>query len=802
MMKLVLSRRLAVLRKPLPSSLAILLSVALVGAGAAATAGERGESKRVATDAAFRQTVLPTIRRYCLDCHGAEDPEGDVSFAGIESVAHVDSHRKTWEKAYRFLGIDAMPPRDCDERPSLQEREAVVRWLDLKLHHADCDVVDDAGMVTLHRLNRVEYNNTVRDLLGIDIDPAKDFPSDDVGYGFSNIADVPSLPPLLLEKYVDAAERIAEAAIVSRETRAANRRFTAGELKVTGAAHPREQWVHLISRGSVYCEVDVPLTGEYLVRIEAAADQAGPELAKMEVRVDGKALQTFEIRGHRKPKEYKLTCRLERGRHRIEAIFLNDYYAPNAKNPKDRDRNLGVRFIELEGAGRFELPEHHRRIIVATPGPDKTVAQAAREILMRLMPRAFRRPVDSAEVDRMAGLVEFAVERGDSFERGVQVALEAILLSPHFLFRVEEAAKDTGKSQPIGQYELASRLSYFLWSSMPDDELFDLAAAGKLQDTRVLQQQVDRMLKDPRADALVDNFASQWLNLSNLVEVQPDKELFPEFTPELRRDMVTETKLFARAVFREDRSLLDFLDADFTFVNERLAKHYGIPGVKGPQMRRVSLPGGQRAGVLTHASILTLTSNPNRTSLVRRGAWVLDNILGVKLPDPPAVVQSLEEGAKKSGAKTLREQLRLHREMPTCAACHDTLDPIGFGFENFDPIGRWRTKAEGMEVDSRGTLPSGESFSGPVELVRVLKRRKDSFARLVTRKMLTYALGRGLTINDTCAIDEILDDLKRNDYRFTVLVHGIVQSKPFRMRGGNALPVPSHLSVSKQESDG
>ncbi len=765
-----------------------------------AQGSEPHRGRRVATAAAFRDSVLPTIQKYCVDCHGEDDPEGDVSFAGIESVDQIEKNRDAWEKAYRFMGIDAMPPRDCDERPTLEEREAVVRWLDLKLHHADCDVVDDAGVVTLHRLNRTEYNNTVRDLFGVDIDPAKDFPSDDVGYGFSNIADVLSLPPLLLEKYVDAAERIAKTVIVSPETAGGKERWTAERLKVTGAAGRHGEWVRMVSRGSAYCEANLRLAGEYVLSFEAAADQAGPDLARMEIRIDGKSVKTFDVAGDRKPDIYEFRHRLSAGTHRIEAVFTNDYYAPSAENPKDRDRNLGVHFIELQATAEVELPDHHRRIIFVAPGNDISVAQAARKILSRLMPRAYRRPVDQAEVDRMVKLVEFAVERGDSFERGVQVALQGILLSPHFLFRVEEVGGAGDGPRPIGQFELASRLSYFLWSSMPDDELFRLAARGRLHDSNILRAQVDRMLADSRADALVDNFAAQWLNLSNLVEVEPDKELFPEFTPELRADMVAETKAFVRTVFREDLSLLEFLDADFTFVNERLAKHYGIDGVEGSELRRVTLPPTQRAGVLTHGSILTLTSNPNRTSLVRRGAWVLDNILGVKLPDPPAVVQSLEEGAKESGAKTLREQLRLHREMPTCAACHDTLDPIGFGFENFDPIGRWRTEAEGMVVDSRGTLPSGESFSGPVELVQVLKQRKDGFATLVTRKMLTYALGRGLTINDTCAIDEILDDLKSNDYRFTQLVHGIVRSKPFRMRGGNQQSNSHGISATSQES--
>jgi len=629
--------------------------------GHASNAAERTRPKRIASDAAFKSTVVPFVEKYCLDCHTEDGPEGGVSFHDLSSAERVLENHKAWEKAYRLLGIDGMPPRDYDPRPSRDERTALVEWLDLKLHHADCDLVDDPGRVTIRRLNRTEYNNTIRDLLGVDIRPADDFPSDDVGYGFNNIGDVLSLPPLLFEKYVDASEKIAQAAILT----------------------------------------------------ESSGDRS----------------------------------------------------VQSTMNSED-----------------------HRRIVFTRPSDAKTVEQAAGEIFGRLMPRAFRRPVDELEVDRVVKLVKFATDRGDSFERGVQVGLQAVLVSPYFLFRIEHDPEpgNAKAHHRISDYELASRLSYFLWSSMPDDELFRLAKEGELHKADVLDEQVARMLKDPKADALVENFASQWLNLGNLVEVTPDAKLFPEFTPGLRADLIRETQMFARTIFRENRSLLDFLDADFTFANQRLAKHYGIDGVKGGQFRRVPLPAGQRAGVLTHGSILTLTSNPNRTSLVRRGKWILDNVLGMDLPEPPANVPSLEDGAKQSGATSLREQLKIHRENPACASCHDTLDPLGFGFENFDAIGRWREKSEGKPVQAGGTLPGGESFSGPVELVQILRKREQDFAELVTKKMLTYALGRGLELPDSCTVDDIVADLQEKDYRFTVLVSGIVRSRPFLMRRGDS----------------
>jgi hypothetical protein len=546
------------------------------------------------------------------------------------------------------------------------------------------------------------------------------------------------------------------------------------------------------SSGAAIAEPDIKLAGEYIIRVEAEADQAGPELAKMEIRVDGKKLKVHEVKGHLTPGSYEVAVTLQEGKRKIEAAFINDYYQPKAENSRDRDRNLSVRSIEIQGPANAAPPDVHRRIVFTGPSQDKSVRQAAEEILGRLLPRAFRRRVDETEIERFVRLVEFADKRGDSFERGVQVALQAILVSPHFLFRVElddqpnerpnEQSDEQSLQHALSDYELASRLSYFLWSTMPDEQLLQRAQQGVLHQSEVLDAEVTRMLADPKADALVDNFASQWLTLSNIEEAQPNAELFPEFTPELRADMVRETKMFVSDIFRQDRSLLDFLDADFTFVNERLAEHYGIHGVTGGEFRRVSLPQGKRAGVLTHASILTITSNPDRTSLVRRGAWILDNILGAKLPAPPGDVPSLEEGAKASGATSMREQLKIHRDMPTCAVCHDVLDPLGFGFENLDPIGRWRETAEGIPVDAGGTLPSGESFSGPVELAGILKSRQDEFAELVTKKMLTYALGRGLEIGDSCTVDEIVADLRDNDYRFTTLVRDIVHSKPFLMR--------------------
>ena len=771
---------------PLATTLAMMV---VVSPNSRLDAKDREPSQLLASDEVFKTTILPMVETYCLDCHDDVEAMGDLSFESLARPEQVLENRDAWVKAFKLLSISGMPPAEKKKRPTRAEYDALVEWLDLKLNHCDCEKVDDVGRETIHRLNRTEYNNTIRDLLGVDVQPADDFPSDDVGHGFSNMADVLSLSPLLLEKYVDAAEKIAAAAIRPESFDERKQRFSDRQLKITGRGRPASGGGYfLYSAGAVYRDHEFAQTGEYLVRFEAMADQAGPESAKMRISIDGKPIKVDEVKGHLEPAIFEVRRQLTKGSHRLEAAFINDYYRPEAKNRRDRDRNLTIRSIEIQGPIGSPLPASHKRIVFTQPSKGgKSVAQAAREIFTRFLPQAFRRPVSSSETNRYVALVESATKQGDTFERGIQIGVQAMLVSPHFLFRVEidDNPHDPDAQHQLTDFELATRLSYFLWSTMPDQELFRLAKNRKLHQPKVLDQQITRMLKDPKADALVDNFASQWLNLSNLVEVEPDTKLFPEFTPELRADMIRETKLFARSVFREDRSILDFLDAKDTFVNERLARHYGINGVKGEQMRRVALPPNQRMGVLTHGSILTLTSNPDRSSLVRRGDWIVNNVLGIPLPDTPDNVPSLDEAAKKSGL-SLREQLALHRESPNCSTCHDTLDPLGFGLDNFDAIGRWRQEFGGKPVDSKGIMPSGESFSGPVELTGILKKRKKEFTELVTRKMLTYALGRGLELPDSCAVDEIVADLQENDYRFSRLVRGIARSRPFLMRRGDS----------------
>ncbi|MFG0335917.1 MAG: DUF1592 domain-containing protein [Maioricimonas sp. JB049] len=756
--------------------------------------GEHGLLQAAAEDAPLDYTtqIRPFFKQYCFDCHSGEFADEGLALDEYENVADILSDRKRWEKVYDLVRVGAMPPSDVDQ-PSEEERQKISDWLDHTLFFVDCDAGPDPGRVTIRRLNRNEYNNTIRDLVGVDFEPANDFPSDDVGYGFDNIGDVLSLPPLLLEKYLDAAEQVADKAIVTPESIQIRRTVQAADLQTEGAVHDgRSGTKSLVSRGTVWTEVEFPASGDYIIRIVASADQAGDELAKMATKVGKDHEKTFEIKEHRKLETYELNVRVPAGKHRVSASFINDYYNPEAEDGR-KDRNLYVRSFEIAGPFGLpgDLPESHRRLIVVRPGADLPLADAARKNLAKLLPRAFRQPVTDQEISDYARFVQLAADENQSFERGMQIALQAVLVSPRFLFRVEhdERPNDPAAIHSVSDFELASRLSYFLWSSMPDDELLELARQGVLHRRDVMTKQVDRLMADPRSSALIENFSSQWLGLRKLTtdDVSPDPELFPEFEEQLRRDMWKETEMFFGSVVREDRSLIELLDARYTYLNERLAKLYGMPGVEGDEFRRVSLEGLPRAGLLTQPSILTLTSYPRRTSPVIRGDWVMGTLLGDEPPDPPPLVPSLDEVQESNPDLPLRKQLEIHRQDPGCASCHKLMDDIGFGLENFDPIGRWREKEGNHKVDSSGVLPTGESFEGPIELITILRNQREEFCRCLTEKLLTYALGRGLEFYDRCAVDTIMGESAQQDYRFSAVLKAIVTSEPFLMRRGEEL---------------
>lgn len=750
------------------------------------------EAHAAKTENEYRTEIVPLIKKFCIECHATGNAEAEVALDRYKTTQMIVNDQKTWQHIVTMIKSGAMPPEDSPQ-PSSAERTRLVEWLEQTMYYVDCTGAPDPGRVTIRRLNRAEYNNTIRDMLGVTFKPADDFPSDDVGSGFDNIGDVLSLPPLLMEKYLAAAEQIATSVIVDDPMKLVGTITLQGnKLEGRGAAKldTRTNRWGMPSAGGVGAKFTIEQPGNYVVRIVATATEAGNEPAKLLVRVD-KRSEEISVRsrgGRRTPMEIR--TRLAAGEHFVSAEFINDFYDPDAKDPTKRDRNVTLETIEVAGPLEIkpdQYPVAHRKLITATPSSTTTVLDAAQTSLRPFVNRAFRRRVNEDEIRKYAQLVDASVRDGDNYEQGMQVAVIAVLCSPHFLFRIEQDPNpnDPKNAHLVGDYELATRLSYFLWSSLPDNELFLLATSGKLREEQTLREQVKRMLADDRSQALADNFASQWLNLRLLDSASPDPGEFKDFSPELKSDMQRETLAFFMSVVKEDRSVLDFIDGKFSFLNERLAKHYGIKDVSGDEFQRVSLSGTNRGGVLTHASILTLTSNPERTSPVKRGKWILDNMLGAPPPEPPADVPQLDATQKAQPGLSLRKQLEIHRENAVCASCHRTMDALGFGLENFDAIGKFREKEKGQAIDSSGTLPEGESFQGPVELAKVLRGKPNEFTRCMTEKMLTYALGRGLVHYDRCSVDKITKQVAGQEYRFSALVTEIVLSDPFRKRRGD-----------------
>lgn len=634
----------------------------------------------------------------------------------------------------------------------------------------------DPGRVTMHRLNRVEYNNTVRDLLGTTQTPADDFPFDDYGYGFDNIADVLSLSPTQVELYQRAAEALVAEALAI--TIALDERVEAESLVGDNGAATGDAW-RLTSNGEVATTVAVDTAGTYRIAIRAWGDQAGPDPARMSVLIDGAVAQTFDVTATSDaPATYELTAELATGDRRIAAAFINDYYEPDL----GLDRNLAVDFIEVQGpvggGGAGDNPLRDR-IVICDPS---TGRDCLRDILTAFTTRAWRRPVTAAELDGLLAVVDTATEAGDDVDTGLALALERVLLSPHFIFRVEiDPNPNGGAPHPLSDHELASRLSYFIWSSMPDDELFELAAAGELNDPEVIRQQVERMLADPKAEALVDNFAAQWLYLRGLPEHEPDYAVYPDYDQELEAALRTETSLLIREFLFDDLGADHLLTADFTYVNARLAQHYGldVPGV-GDEFQRVSLAGTSRAGLLTQGAILTVTSYPTRTSPVKRGKWVLEQLLCSEPPPPPPGVEGLPEDGATGG--TIREQMERHRTDPVCASCHVEMDAIGFGLEHFDGVGAYRADYGDAAIDATGEL-SGSAFDGAQELGLVVSA-DPRFARCITEKMFTYALGRGPVAADDRYLDAITLAFVDQGFNLRDLIAEIATSSPFRYRRG------------------
>jgi len=734
---------------------------------------------------AFEQAVQPGLA-VCSACHNGQSAAGGLNLSGFESIRTVQTYREHWEKIVQKVASAEMPPPGF---PPLEEnlREALLDAARAELDRLDAAAPPDPGRVTARRLNRSEYSNTIRDLLGVRFDARSDFPSDDSGHGFDNIGDVLTISPVLMEKYVDAAE------VISRRALAAD---PLPAEPVEWQYEGNKKTIQRLGPGMIEARHRVEWAGEYIVRIGlqgARPDGSDPVLLRFER--DGEVLHE-EITPTEKGdliyfnpySEVETRLYLPAGDSTFRASFVNDDFTEGMerKDLYDRDKNKFPDSIMFVGPFESDVvPPSRKKILVCDPATGRACVE---RIVSRLARRAYRRSVTPGEVAALLRFVDIADGEGLSTEQGIQLAIQAMLVSPHFLFRIEHDADPTDPTaiHAISDFELASRLSYFLWSSMPDDALLDLAQAGKLHEPKVLEQQVDRMLADKRAQAFAENFSGQWLETRNLDSVDPDPELFPTWGAELREAMKTETSLFFDAILRENRPLGEFLDADFTFLNSTLAKHYGIDGVTGEDFRRVELATDQRGGILSHASVLTVTSYPTRTSPVIRGKYVLENILGAAPPPPPPDIPALEEANAGPGA-SVRQQLEAHRASPACASCHARMDALGFGLENYDAIGHWRTEEGEQPLDSSGVLPNGKSFETPAELRTILLDDIDSFAGAMTEKTLIYALGRGLEPYDRITVKKIRKSLADNDYRFQTLVHEVVKSLPFRQRRGEAV---------------
>jgi hypothetical protein len=637
----------------------------------------------------------------------------------------------------------------------------------------------DPGFKAIHRLNRAEYNNTVRDLFLTTQRPADDFPADDISLGFDNIAETLTISPLHIDLALRAAELLVNEAILIPLAPRTRQPFEAELLTATSGGSSGGGW-NLWSNGQVYTTVRVDYDGRYVMTAVAEQDEAGADPAQMVFRVDGADRATFAVpNGRGRPGVFTAELDLTAGEHEIAVAFTNDFYQEEPR----ADRNLVVDSFEVDGPVDLVIGENTIREAIFTCSPAEADAwrACARQILEGFVPRAWRRPPTDEEYERLELLIERALAIDTTFDAAVGVAMQAALVSPAFLYRVEGDLADGGTTpHALNAYEIASRLSYFLWSSMPDAELFELAASDALLDPTVIEAQVERMLADPRAEALIENFAGQWLFIRNVANAAPDPWLYPNFDDALRESMQREMEIFFGTFVFNDRNMLEMLTADSTFVDGRLAAHYGIEGVEGDEF--VEVTGTGRGGLLRQAGLLTALSYPGRTSPVRRGKFILGQLLCSEPEPPPADAGGLQEGDELAGL-SLRERMEMHRRDPSCAACHSTMDPLGFGLEHYDALGAWRDFYGEDPIDATGVLPDGSSFDGAEELAEVIAAN-DGYARCIADKLFTYALGRPVKPEDAATIHSITQQFGEGGYRFSELATAIATSEAFRMRRG------------------
>jgi hypothetical protein len=742
------------------------------------------------------------VARYCADCHSGAEKAAGLDLDAV-SRDDVTRHAETWERVVRKLRARQMPPADAT-RPDEPTYKAVLSSLETALDQAAAARPNPGRSPSFRRLSRTEYQNAIRDLLALEVDVQSLLPPDTPSHGFDNGA-AGNLSPALLERYLSAAQEMSRLAVGS--TGAA----PGGDTIRLPADLTQEQHVPglpLGTRGGALVPYNFPQTGEYEIQVRLTRDR-NEEVEGLKrphevvVLLDRRQEASFTVSqsragsGHDSVDTHlKARIHVAAGPHKLGVTFVqqSDPLLETRRQPYQAHYNMhrhprqtpAIYQISIVGpyaaSGPGDTPSRRRIFGSELAGMDNEEA-SAKGILSALIRRAYRRPVSDEDLARPMELYRESQNDG-GFDAGIELALSSILVSPHFLFRIETdpPGADGGTAYRVSDVQLASRLSFFLWSSIPDNELLDLAEAGKLGESDVLLAQVRRMLADDRATSLATNFAAQWLHLARLEAATPDMRLFPDFDDNLRQAFRRETELLFESVLREDRSVLDLLQADYTFLNERLAKHYGIEHIYGSRFRRVALdPGSERGGLLRQGSILTVTSYATRTSPVIRGKWVLENLLGTPPPPPPANVPTLADNTV-SATLSVRERLAAHRANAACAGCHQLIDPPGFSLENFDAVGRWRTVEEARPIDASGGLPDGSAFEGAAGLEQALLSRKDVFASTLAEKLLTFAIGRGIEPADGPAIRKIVKDAAARDYRFRSLIEGIVTSTPFQMR--------------------
>ncbi len=738
--------------------------------------------------APFSQTVAPVLREKCSACHNGKLMSGGLNISPFTELESTKTNREAWERILTRIRNGDMPPKAAP-KPTPEQVTALIATVEAEFDRADKAAKADPGRVTARRLNRAEYENSVRDLLGVHFRASEAFPPDDSGYGFDNIGDVLTVSPVLMQQYLYAAERIASRAIGGDPLPKAGLFNLKNRIKRTA--------VYTIDANEI-----IEHSAEYVVRVLITGHR-GPEgkPVKLEITVDGKLLRTAMIESAltQVTKQAGATQRtieevrvyLPQGLHAVRAAFVSgDLDVAAGMNA---GKNIYPESIELAGPFMAKAETTPRNPLL--PCDPAAGAACMEKILAQIARRAYRRPVSRPELAQLLAVAERARKAGYPPLQCVQFALQAVLVSPHFLFRVERDPREGGNGL-LSDWELATRLSYFFWSSIPDEELLALAGAGRLHRPDVLDAQARRMMRDAKSAALAENFAGQWLETRSLDAVKPDPVKFPAWGFDLKEAMKTETRMFFEAVMRENLPVSAFIDSRFTFLNETLAKHYGVKGVTGPDFRRVALETDQRGGVLTQASVLTVSSYPSRTSPVLRGKYILENVLGAPPPPPPADVPALDEAAVgKKG--TLRQQFEQHRSNAACAACHAKMDVLGFGLENYDAIGRWRTQDGAFPVDASGTFPNGRKFATPAEMKQVLSAELPEFTNCLIEKLLTYALGRGLEAYDRRTVREINRAAAAGDYKFESIVMAIVHSVPFQQRRRDMIPKVTKELASK-----